>query len=203
MAESSRNYQNGKIYCIRNWVDDDIYIGSSCQPLSKRMAWHKSDRKADKKKHLKIYQKMDEIGFDNFYIELIEEHPCENVEQLRRREGEIIRDMKPSLNKEIAGTTIKEWYNDNKEEKIQKIKQYINDNSEWYKQYGKEYFEKNKDKITKYQKGWYEKNKQQIQEKRSSKIDCICGGKYTLGHKSQHFNTQIHQQHLQKEKQKI
>ena len=85
---------------------------------------------------------MDKIGFDNFYIELIEEHPCENVEQLRRREGEIIREMKPSLNKEIAGRTGKEWYEDNKEARTEQIKQYKSDNSEWYKQYWKEYFEK-------------------------------------------------------------
>ena len=38
MAESSkRSYSNGRIYCIRNSINDDIYVGSSCQPLSKRM----------------------------------------------------------------------------------------------------------------------------------------------------------------------
>ena len=138
---------------------------------------------------------MDKIGFDNFYIELIEEHPCENVEQLRRREGEIIREMKPSLNKEIAGRTGKEWYEDNKEARTEQIKQYKSDNSEWYKQYWKEYFEKNKDKIKPYQKKWYEENKDTIQQNRSVKVECPCGGKYTLGHKSEHIKTQRHLQY--------
>jgi hypothetical protein len=26
MGESGRNYQHGEIYCIRNNIDDDIYI---------------------------------------------------------------------------------------------------------------------------------------------------------------------------------
>ena len=30
---------------------------------------------------------MNELGIDNFYIELVEELSCENIEQLRKREG--------------------------------------------------------------------------------------------------------------------
>ena len=29
MGESSRNYENGKIYCIRNCINDEIYVGST------------------------------------------------------------------------------------------------------------------------------------------------------------------------------
>ena len=43
MAVCSRGYSNGKIYCIRNTITDDIYIGSTTQPLCKRMAYHRSD----------------------------------------------------------------------------------------------------------------------------------------------------------------
>ena len=38
-----RNYQNGKIYCIRNTIDDDVYVGSTTQALSQRMEKHRSD----------------------------------------------------------------------------------------------------------------------------------------------------------------
>ena len=34
-----------KIYCIRNHIDDQIYLGSTCQSLSKRMAYHRQDAK--------------------------------------------------------------------------------------------------------------------------------------------------------------
>ena len=36
---------------------------------------------------------MRELGVENVYIELLEECPCDNVEQLRKREGELIRQI--------------------------------------------------------------------------------------------------------------
>ena len=60
MAESSRKYENGKIYCIRNWVDDDIYVGSTTQALSKRFQKHK-DILTTFKKDRKLYSKMNEL----------------------------------------------------------------------------------------------------------------------------------------------
>ena len=38
-------------------------------------------------KYMPIHQMMNELGTGSFYIELIEEYPCANVEQLRAREG--------------------------------------------------------------------------------------------------------------------
>ena len=35
MAEVvSKNFENAKVYCIRNFVNNEIYVGSSCQPLT-------------------------------------------------------------------------------------------------------------------------------------------------------------------------
>ena len=53
-------------------------------------------------------------GVENFYIELIEEYPCDNLEQLRKRERHYIREM-GTLNKFIAGRTKSEYVKDNKE----------------------------------------------------------------------------------------
>jgi hypothetical protein len=38
-------YHNGKIYKLVNDVDDKVYIGSTCQPLYKRLYEHKNDCK--------------------------------------------------------------------------------------------------------------------------------------------------------------
>jgi Uri superfamily endonuclease len=43
-----------------------------------------------------------------------------------------------------------------------------------------------------YNEEYYENNKENINEKRSEKIECDCGGKYTQGHKSHHFKTKKH-----------
>ena len=68
-----RNYQNGKIYCIRNNIDDDIYVGSTTQSLSRRMSKHRIDMNSERTQNYKLYRKMRELGQHAFYIELIEE----------------------------------------------------------------------------------------------------------------------------------
>ena len=82
--------------------------------------------------HYALYSKVNEIGIEYFYIELIEDCPCETLEQLRKREGHYIRKM-GTLNHKIAGRTGKEWEQDNKDKR-------------------KEYREINKDKIQIYDK---------------------------------------------------
>ena len=105
---ASKDFKNGRIYCIRNTIDDDIYVGSTCQPISKRMAKHRDSMK-EVNRNTKIFTRMRDIGVDNFYIELIEECPCDNLEQLRRREGHFIREM-ATLNQHIAGRTSQEQH---------------------------------------------------------------------------------------------
>ena len=101
------DYSNGKIYCIRNHITDDVYIGSSCQPLCKRLSWHKSSINKKTKQNFPLYIKMRELDKSNFYIELLENYPCSNKEELRAREGHYIREL-ATLNKYIAGRTPKE-----------------------------------------------------------------------------------------------
>ena len=106
------DYKNGKIYCIYNYINNEIYVGSTCQTLSKRMAEHRQQLNCMKAKHRNLYKSMNEHGSENFYIELYEEYPCENKAQLQRREGEVIREV-GTLNKKIEGRTRKEYYEDN------------------------------------------------------------------------------------------
>ena len=96
-------YQNSKIYAIRNTIDNDIYIGSTTTSLCQRMTKHRSAAKT-RPSMQKVTAKMNELGVDNFYIELIENFPCENVELLRKREGELIREL-ATLNAKIEGRT--------------------------------------------------------------------------------------------------
>ena len=67
MAQNSTNdYKNGKIYCIRNNITDDIYVGSTTQTLCKRMAKHRNDAKKENKMHQTFYSKVNEIGIQPF-----------------------------------------------------------------------------------------------------------------------------------------
>jgi len=76
---SSEKFKNGKIYFIGNFIDNDVYIGSSCQSLQKRFQQHK-DSMNSYKKNRKLYSKMLELGIEHFYIEEIEKCPCNNIE---------------------------------------------------------------------------------------------------------------------------
>jgi len=97
-------YQNGKIYTLRSHQTEKIYIGSTIQPLSQRFHHHKSKCKITNISSKEIFK------FDDAYIELLESYPCNNKEELNKREGELIR-----LNKEkcvnicIAGRSIHDY----------------------------------------------------------------------------------------------
>jgi len=51
--------------------------------------------------------------------------------------------------------------------------------------------EKRKKSIEK-KKEYYRKHKNEIQKKLRTKYDCVCGGKYTCWHKSEHEITKRH-----------
>ena len=104
-VKKTKDYNNGKIYIIRNAIDDRTYVGSTCQSLSQRMAEHRGNIKNKTKMNRKMYIVMREIGVINFHIELVEEYKCENNDQLRKREGELIREYKSELNSRIECQT--------------------------------------------------------------------------------------------------
>ena len=67
------------------------------------MALHRKCRNAGDKKQLKLYQKINELGVEHFYIELLTEvNDIENIEQLQKTEGEYIRQF-GTLNMKVEG----------------------------------------------------------------------------------------------------
>lgn len=103
------NYKNAKIYCIRSYQTDDVYIGSTTRKLCQRMAEHRRDFKDEKR-----YTSSSELlKYDDCYAELIKECPCENIQQLRKIEGEYIRKT-DCVNKRVAGRKQNQWKKDNK-----------------------------------------------------------------------------------------
>jgi hypothetical protein len=86
------DYSLSKIYAIKSHLRPDlIYVGSTVQPLSRRMAGHRSTNSTSKQI----------INLGDAYIELLEAFPCNNIEQLLSRENHYIRSMN-CINKNIA-----------------------------------------------------------------------------------------------------
>ena len=102
------DYSNGKIYTIRCKTDDKlIYVGSTVMRLCKRWWDHKKDMKRGSNSF--FYQQVKD--WDEWYIELYENCPCNNVEELKKREGEVIREI-GTVNTQIPGRTSKEYEQD-------------------------------------------------------------------------------------------
>lgn len=162
MSDDNNKFKNGKIYTIRNRNDDTlIYVGSTVQPLYKRLSQHKIRSKNPKYENYILYKKMNETDFNDWYIELFEDFPCDRKEQLSQREGQIIRGI-GTLNKRIEGRTDKEYYLDNKEKILVQSKEYYEINKEKVSERHKEYRDNNKDKMKEY----YEDNKENFLKNR-------------------------------------
>jgi hypothetical protein len=159
------NYQNGKIYKIVCNETNEIYIGSTTAPLSRRLVEHVSRCKLYQQQKIK-YKTLSSIIIErgNYNIHLIENFPCSNAKELSLREGEIQREY-ICVNKVIAGRTKKQYSEDNKEHIKQQKKQYWEDNKDNKKQQRKQYYEDNKEHQLNQQKQYYEKNKEIIKQK--------------------------------------
>lgn len=172
------DYQNAKIYAIRSHQTDLIYIGSTCSPLSKRLYEHKRHYKRYLNQRYNFVTSFEILKFEDAYIELLEECPCENKMMLHRREGELIR-IHNCVNKFVAGRSREDYYIENKD----KIRECQN-----------EYYQQNKDRIREY----YQQNRDRIMEIRNTKFNCECGGRCTNYNKSRHFKSQKHQNFINK-----
>ena len=69
------------IYVIKNTVNDLCYVGQSIDILTRWVA-HKNaaKNKKDSSHYVKIHQAMNNIGIDNFYLEILEECPYEKLD---------------------------------------------------------------------------------------------------------------------------
>ena len=177
-------YQYGKIYKIVDKNFNKCYIGSTCEELSQRMARHRQHYRYylnNPKRSMTSLYLFDEVGIDNCEIYLIENFPCCNKEELRRREGFHIQNN-VCVNKCIAGRTpkeYKEYYNPLNQDKIKEgFKQWYENNKEHWKEKVKVYRERNKDKI---------------KENAKETIVCCCGAVITKYKINRHKQTKKHQ----------
>ena len=131
----------GQIYVIKNTLNNKIHIGSTKQTLHKRMAKHRHDAKHCGK--MLIHQEMNRLGIDNFFIEHLESFEYRNLQQLRKREGDIIAEQQAELNERKAGRNTQEYYIDKKDI----FKQRYFNNIDTIKARDKERYERDKDKI--------------------------------------------------------
>ena len=114
--------------------------------------------------HYKLYQHMASLGVEHFKIYLVENYPCQSKEELRAKEGEWIKKL-GTLNDRIAGRDGRQWYEENREEHLQKCKEYRVENTEKVKQREIEYRNRNIEKIR-------ERDRQRYKEHQKKENEC-------------------------------
>ena len=194
------NYTNSKVYKIWSTQGDKIYVGSTTkQYLSQRMDNHRRSYRAWKNEtyhFVSSFKLFEEYGLENCSIELLEAKNCKSKDELHQLEGKYIRELE-CVNKCIAGRTVKEYLEDNKEHISEQRKQYREKTKENITQKNKQYYEAHTEQLIDYQKQYRENNKETISERRSQQNSCGCGGKYTLINKAVHYKTMRHCQYIE------
>lgn len=164
------DYQAGRIYAIRAPGTNEVYIGSTVLPLSRRMSQHRAHFKRWKVAKDPFVTSFKILEHEEAYIELIEMFPCNSKEELNRREGEIIRATENCVNRCIAGQTQKEYNATHKEQKAAKMAIYNAAYSATHKNkisaYCSAYRIANKDAIATKQIAYYAANRDQILARR-------------------------------------
>ena len=161
-------YEKGKIYKVVDLDFNKCYIGSTTEPLSKRMERHRrlyQRYKETGKVDTRCCSLFDEYGVENCKILLLEDYPCKTKEELLRREGEYIKNNE-CLNRCVAGRTAKEYKQEYKEYFKEKRHEHYENNKEAHLKRTKEYQEQHKEEIAKRKHKYYEANKDIISDKK-------------------------------------
>jgi hypothetical protein len=134
------NYSNSKVYKIVDNTNNNIYIGSTTQELSKRLATHRAVyRRNINGKSRNTLTSFKILKNDDYQIILLENVVCNNKNHLLQRERHYI-DRLDCVNKQKPLRTKAEWDIDNPDY----YKNWRLNNKENYLEYFQKYFQDNK-----------------------------------------------------------
>lgn len=192
------NYQNSKIYIIKNNINNLVYIGATTELyLSTRYQKHKSQKCSIGNY---INNPDNNTNWNDWYIELYENYPCNDKNELNKKEGEIQRLFKKDNNYELINKKMncnkskeesyKEWIEANKERLVEKQKIYRENNKQMLAEKQKIYREDNKQMLV--EKNYYYNNRTKLLQHKSEKVICECGCEICKGDLARHKKTQKH-----------
>jgi hypothetical protein len=153
MPKIAKDYSKTIIYRIacKDLTIPFVYIGSTTD-MARRRQIHRSycTNPDSQYHHLKLYRVINENGgWDEWDMVMVEEYPCNNSEEARRRERywfELLSNRDISLNIQLPFIS--------EEERKQKEKMYA-----------KSYYEAHKEASLERQKAYYENNREAAREK--------------------------------------
>lgn len=177
-------YQSGKIYRITDFGHNEFYYGSTVTELSMRFGRHLNLVKLyvnGEHNFVSVYTLFQEFGETQCKIELAENYPCNNKEELRKREGWFIQNNE-CVNRYVAGRASKEYYQGNREDIDAKKKEYKREHKAEY---------------ASYQRKYEAKNAGHIKARKAEKIMCpVCKLFISRSNKSIHEKTSKHTRNI-------
>jgi hypothetical protein len=186
----------GVVYKITG--GDEVYVGSTIQPLSVRWSEHLcyyEKYKEGKRGKCMSYELFDRYEIDNCKMEVLEEWEGEDRTELLFLEKKWINEL-DCINKKCPIWTLEEkkeyqalWRRCNPDKVKKQKEKYIATHEQQVKETSRRY-EKEKRKRS-------EEHKQRMKEK----YKCACGGQFTHQNKAVHSKTIIHQKWLQSQQQ--
>ena len=192
MPKVPMDYTKCCIYKIEHNDDESlVYVGHTTN-FDKRKTQHKSNCKNDNGKHynFKVYQMIRENGgWEKFLMLEVEKYPCADKREAERRENEVMKELKASMNTNKSFIT--------------------QEMSEYHKEYHTNYYELHKLKIKERSKEYKKNNKLKIQErdkdyrdnnklKLNEKVKCECGCEINKSHLNRHQATTKHLDKMKK-----
>jgi len=154
------DYSKSKIYKIVCNTTGLIYIGSTIQPLCKRLSSHVADSK-----NRKDCTSREIIKNGNYQITLLEDFCCDRKEQLLARERYFIQNNE-CINKIIPTRTPKEYRKDNSIQIREQKKEHYNDTRDTILNQKKEYYANNAEKIKQYKRDYNKLHNDKINARR-------------------------------------
>lgn len=207
MPKTATDYSECVIYkiCCRDPSVTYEYYGHTTNKTSRKKE-HKTrcNNENDKHYNCKVYSVIRENGgWDNWQFIVVEDYPCENINDATLRERYWIELKQSQLNIRIPIRTTEEreqmmseikkkYYKLNRELVLEKNKKYHDENIEQITEYQKEYNIKNKEKLSEYRKKYREENKNMMSEK----IICECGSEIARHSMTKHRKSQRHINYL-------
>ena len=166
------NYNNSSIYkiCSRQLSIKEIYVGSTIN-LKNRTNLHKRSCNSETCNY-PVYKFIRENGgWDNWQVIEVARVEAKDKTDLRRIEREWMEKLNATLNDRKPLETVNERFNN-------QIK------------YRAKYHINNLEKVNEIKRKWTET----VGKK---KVNCDCGGRYTISHKKRHMRSKKHQSYLE------
>ena len=166
MPRTPIDYSKCVIYKIEHIEDDSLlYVGLTTN-FNKRKGTHKSICRNERSKehNHKLYRMIrDNGGWEMFRMIEIEKYPCNDKREAEKRETEIMKELKASMNMVKSYAT--------KEETKERFRIYRETHKEEIKERGKVYHETHKEEIKRKHKMYRETHKEEIKEKRKIRYE--------------------------------